>query len=328
MKIYQDAEKFINEIYWKESHDKRSALKISEIVDAKLVKDNKEKDPEYYNYRPGVVHSSSIYGCLRGVVHSMIGTPPSTELEARKLGVFMAGNLFEDYIINALGDKVIERQREYKYKYKSITLVGRSDYLINDEGVMRIGENKSVHSDSFWYRQREGTLVAWHNQIQLQIYMWLERILYNHQYEGIFSYISKDDCTVESAPVKFNQHIIDEVILPILEIINAAYEAIVASGLLAKRDAADGEAKQFVQNEINALINSIVPLPAHSIFNENKGQWQRNWLATYCSHHNHCAGGGWLLEATDEVVRKNKELKGTLPKAPKRSKKLEIKPVE
>ena len=313
MKIYQDAEKFIKDIYWQETHDKRSTLKIAEIVNAKLIKDNKEKDPGYYNHRLGVVHSSSIYGCLRGVVHSMIGTLSSKEPDARKLGVFMAGNLFEDYVINALGDKVIERQREYEYKYKSITLVGRSDCLINDEGVIRVGENKSVHSDSFWYRQREGTLVAWHNQIQLQIYMRMERELFKNNYEGIFSYISKDDCIVESAPVKFNQHIIDEIVLPILEIINTAYEAVIASNLITKRDVAGGDAKQFIQNDINDLINSIVPLPANSIFNEEKKQWQRNWLATYCDFHNNCAGGAWLLEVQDEVSRKNKEYRNTLP---------------
>ena len=301
MRIYQDAEKFINEIYWSDSHDKRSALKISDLVDAKLLKDNQEKDPEYYNNRIGVVHASSLYGCLRGIIHSTLGIRPTKEPEARKLGVFQAGNLFEEYIINALGDRVIERQKQYEYKYKSITLVGRSDYRINDDDIIRIGENKSVHSDSFWYRQREGTLITWHNQIQLQIYMWLERVLFNNQVEGIFSYISKDDCTVESAPVQFNQHIIDEVVIPALDIINEGFE---------KKDP------------------NIAPAPALSIFNEQKQQWQINWLAKYCDYHNSCTGGGWLLEATDEVARKNKELKGTLPKAPKKSKKLEIKPVE
>ena len=300
MRIYQDAEKFINEIYWSDSHDKRSALKISDLVDAKLLKDNQEKDPEYYNNRIGVVHASSLYGCLRGIIYSTLGTKPTKEPEARKLGVFQAGNLFEEYIINALGDRVIERQKQYEYKYKSITLVGRSDYRINDDGIIRIGENKSVHSDSFWYRQREGTLIAWHNQVQLQIYMWLERVLFNNQVEGIFSYISKDDCTVESAPVKFNQRIIDEVVIPALDIINEGFE---------KKDP------------------NVAPVPVLAVFNEKKQQWQINWLAKYCNWHNHCAGGGWLLEATDEVVRKNKELKGTLPKAPKRSKST-IKPVE
>lgn len=298
MYLYQQAEKFIKEIYWGETHDKRSTLKIAEVVDAKLLKDNQEKDPEYYNHRPGVVHASSIYGCLRGVIHATIGTPPCKEPEARKLGIFQAGNLFEEYIINALGDKVIERQREYEYKYKSITLVGRSDYTINDNGIIRIGENKSVHSDSFWYRQREGTLVAWQNQIQLQIYMWLERILNHNEWEGIFSYISKDDCTVESAPIKFNQRIIDEIVIPALDIINEGFE---------KKDP------------------NIAPLPPLSVFNEEKQQWQTNWLAKYCDYHTHCAGAGWILEAQDEVYRRNKEYKAVHPSAPKKRSKPEIK---
>jgi hypothetical protein len=299
-KLYQEAEKFIKEIYWSDSHDKRSSLKISDLVNAKLLKDNQEKDPEYYNHREGVVHASSVYGCLRGVIHSMLGTKPSQEPDARKLGVFQAGNLFEEYIVSALGDRVVEGQREYNYKYKSITLVGRSDYLINDDGVMRVGENKSVHSDAFWYRQRSGELVAWHNQIQLQIYMWLERELFKNQYEGIFSYISKDDCTVESAPVQYNPRIIEEIVKPALEIINEGYE---------KKDP------------------NVAPLPPLAVFNDGREQWQVNWLAKYCDYHSHCAGAGWVLEAQDEVARKNKEHKAVLPKS-NGKKKSEIKPVE
>lgn len=282
MKHYQEAEKFINEIYWNESHDRRSSLKIADIVNAKLIKDNQEKDPEYFSQRIGVVHASSLYSCLRGAIHSTLGTPPTKEPDARKLGVFQAGNLFEEYIISSLGDRVIGKQTQYEYKHKSITLVGRSDYLIDDNGVIRIGENKSVHSDSFWYRQKEGTLVAWHNQIQLQVYMWLERILFNNNYEGMFSYISKDDCTVESAPIKFNQRIIDEVVIPSLDIINEGFE---------KKDP------------------NIAPLPSLSVFNASRNQWQTNWLAKYCDWHNLCAGDIWLLDAAAEVARKNKEMK-------------------
>lgn len=300
--LYQDAEKFIKDIYWSETHDKRSSLKIADLVNAKLLKDNQEKDPDYYNHREGVVHASSIYGCLRGVIHEMLGSKPTVEPDARKLGVFQAGNLFEDYIIQSLGDRVIEGQREYNYKYKSITLVGRSDYLIEDNGIMRIGENKSVRSDSFWYRQQAGELVQWHNQIQLQVYMWLERELFNNQYEGIFSYISKDDCTVESAPVQYNPRIINEVVKPILDIINEGYE---------KKDP------------------NVAPLPEHVVFNEARNQFQTNWLAKYCNYHNHCAGEGWVLEAKDEVYRKNQEYKDTHSKAKaKTEKKQEIKPVE
>ncbi|HEC32784.1 MAG TPA: hypothetical protein ENI63_00810 [Candidatus Kaiserbacteria bacterium] len=301
--LYQEAEKFIKDMYWSETHDRRSSLKIEDLVNEKLVKDNKEKDPEYFSHREGVIHASSIYGCLRGVIHEMLGAKPSEEYSARQLGIFQAGNLFEDYVVSSLGDRVIEGQREYVYKYKSITLVGRSDYIINDNGIIRIGENKSVHSDSFWYRQREGTLVAWQNQIQLQIYMWLERELFGNEWEGIFSYISKDDCTVESAPVQYNPRIINEIVKPALEIINEAYE---------KKDP------------------NIAPLPSMSIFNEVKSQWQMNWLAKYCNYHNHCAGAGWILEAKDEVFRKNKEYKATHPSTPKKRiiKETNIRPVE
>lgn len=292
MYLYQDAEKFIKDIYWKETHDAESKLNIPAIVEAQLIKDNEAKDPHYFEFREGVVHSTSVARCLRGVVHEMLGAKKDSEMDTRKLGVFKAGNLFEDFIITALGDRVVHAQREYEYKYKNITLVGRSDYAIEDNGVMRIGENKSVHSNSFWMREREGTLVAWNNQIQLQIYMWLERILNGNKWEGVFSYISKDDCTVIGAPVKFNQRVIDEIVIPALDIINEAY---------TKKNP------------------ELAPLPPMTVFSEARNQYQKNWLCTYCEYHEKCAPN-WVLEATNLVTTRNKEMKAAIPKMPRKAK--------
>lgn len=318
-KLYQEAEEFIKDIYWKETHDSRSNLNIPELMKERLAKDNEEKDPEYFNHREGVVHSTSLAKCLRGVVHEMLGADKDNKMDARKLGIFKAGNLFEDFVVATLGDRVVHAQREYRYKYKGVELVGRSDYTIDDEGIMRIGENKSVHSDSFWMREREGTLVAWQNQIQLQLYMWLERMLEPYkdakgdviltneptadltpapeekivEPHGIFSYISKDDCTVIGAPVKFNQNIIDTVVIPALDIVSEAYE---------KKDP------------------TIAPVPALTIFSEARRQNQKNWLCTYCEYHTLCAGAGWVLEATNLVTTRNRELKAAMPTPPKKVK--------
>ncbi len=284
--LYQESEKFIKEVFWNETHDSKSKLNIPKILEERLIKDNKEKDPDYYEHREGVIHVTSIAKCLRGVVHEMLGAKKDNEIDVHKLGIFKAGNLFEDFVIAALGDRVVHAQREYRYKYKSIEIVGRSDYTINDEGTMRVGENKSVHSDSFWMREKEGTLIAWHNQVQLQVYMWLERVLNGNAWDGVFSYVSKDDCTVIGAPVRFNQRIIDEVVIPALDIINEAYE------------------------KKNPLL---APLPPMVIFSEAKHQYQKNWLATYCEFHESCAGRGWVLEAANLVTTRNKELKAALP---------------
>ena len=350
--LYQDAEKRINEIFWNETHDPHSKLHLPKLIGEKLIADNKIKDPDYFNHRDGIVHSTSLAKCLRGVLHEMLGVKPDRELDPLKLGIFKAGNLFEDFIIASLGDRVIYEQREYEYKYKSITLVGRSDYVIDDEGVIRVGENKSVRSDSFWMREREGTLVAWHNQVQLETYLWLERILEPYRCDickkvllsnkipicpcskydpvehgrnmesiytskkvypgkemtpapdlkldkpqGIFSYISKDDCTVIGAPIKYNPHFVDEIIKPALDIINEGYEN---------------------------WNPEVAPLPALVIFSEAKHQFQKNWLVTYCDYHSTCAGAGWVLEATNLVTSRNKEMKATM-KNPHAKKK--IKPI-
>lgn len=327
-KLYQEAEKYIKEIYWSETHDSNSKLNIPKLVEQQLIKENKEKDPEYYGHREGVVHSTSLAKCLRGVIHEMLGAKKDNEMEARKLGVFKAGNLFEDFVIDALGDKVVHKQREYEYRYKDIILVGRSDYTINDEGVMRVGENKSVHSESFWMREKEGTLIAWHNQVQLQTYLWLERILETYECEtchaiklsnreplcscnglpmelapqhklsspqGVFSYISKDDCTVVGASIQFNPHFVDEIIQPALDIINDGY---------------------------TTKNPEAAPLPPMVVFSEANHRYQKNWLCTYCEYHNQCAGNGWVLEATNLVTDRNKELKVAMrnPHAEKKEK--------
>lgn len=317
--LYQDAEKYIKDIYWKETHDSHTQLNIPKLIEARLIKDNAEKDPHYFAHREGVVHATSLSKCLRGVIHEMLGAEKESEIEPRKLGIFKAGNLFEDFVIEALREHIVHEQREYVYKYKNITLVGRSDYTIKDDGVLRIGENKSVHSDSFWMREREGTLVAWQNQVQLQTYLWLERILPAYRDEkgniiltnipqegwveapeekldkpqGVFSYISKDDCTVAGAPIKYNPHFVDEIILPALDIVNEGY---------------------------TNKHPELAPLPPAVIFNEVKHQFQKNWLCTYCEYHGKCAGSGWMLEAAALVSKKNKELKAAMPAPAKKVK--------
>lgn len=335
--LYQEAEKFIKDIFWTETHNKANTLNLPEVIKEKLIKDNKEKDPDYYEHREGVVHVSSLSKCLRGVIHEMLGAQKDAPPDARKLGVFKAGNLFEDFIVDALGNKMLDRQTEYIYKYKNILLTGRDDGTIFHEGIRTLLEAKSVHSDSFWYREQEGTLVASHNQQQIQSYLWLRRILPNvfqitkdgsvmerlysnmseeeirnykvgyavqqiekpdnSELNGIFSYISKDDCTIIGAPVRFNQRIIDETVIPVLDLIAEAYE---------KKDP------------------TLCPNPSLVAYSDTKHQWQKNWLCTYCEYHCKCAGAGWVLEASNLVTQKNREAKasafGNLPHLEKKGK--------
>lgn len=341
-KIYQDAESFINDQYWSGTHDPASTVKIADLVQAKLEADNAAKDPEYYGHRMGVVHVSSLYGCLRSLAHQAIGSPKTAVVDARKLGVFKAGNLFEDFVVDSLGGLILNRQTEYLYRIGGLTITGRDDGLMYQDGKFSILEAKSVHSNSFWHRQREGTLVAWNNQIQLQTYLWLRRILPNvfiikhadrdeeeilytnltweeavlHkqgyslvkvadkqdwetlQLGGVFSYISKDDCQVAGAPVKFNPLIISEIVEPVIAMVEAAYQKV-------KPQVESGA----TQESINNLIASELPAPSLSVWDAGKQQWQINWLCKYNDWADHCYGTGWLLIAQDEVRRKNKESK-------------------
>ena len=282
VRLYSEAEEFINEIFWSETHDKSCNLDIPAIINARMIEHNKTKDPDYYGHREGVVHVTSLSKCLRGVALEMLGAKKDSEIDPRKLGVFRAGNLFEEFIVDSLGDKMQDRQTEYSYPYKGLIFVGRDDGTILYENVRRVLEAKSVRSDSFWYREKEGTLVSTHNQAQLQTYLWFRRVLLNDPVDGIFTYISKDDCTVIQAPVKFNQHIIDDVVIPTMDILAEAY---------AKKDA------------------TLAPVPPMVVYSKARGQYQKNFIAAYCEYHNQCVGEGWLLEAGEIVTRKNKEAK-------------------
>lgn len=369
--LYQKAEQYIRDIYWAQTHDKQCTLNIPQIVAEKLIEDNLNKDPEYYNHRAGIVHVSYLSKCLRGVLLEMMGAPKDEQdpqKAARKLGVFKAGNLFEDYIVNALGKRMLDRQTEYIFKFGSIILTGRDDGTILHEGKRRVLEAKSVHSDSFWHRQQEGTLVATHNQMQLQTYLWLRRLcpdvyfnevsgdyLYtnltpdelmahgkhadwaaiehpdNNDLNGIFSYISKDDCTVVSAPVKYNPNIIEETVMPVLKIISAAYEAKLP--LIQKRDELKAKIMELEKRanensgdgadifecgdceaELGIVLKqlydvSFLPAPDLVVYDAAKGQWTKNWLCTYNDYASLSYGAGWLLEAGNLVMAKNKELR-------------------
>lgn len=282
-KLYQQAEKYIRSQFLSNTFDYDCKFDLQKTVQDKLVADNTIKDnSEYYEVKEGEIHVSSLYRCLRGVYHEMMGEKPVGEIAPRVLGVFKAGNFFEEFIVECLGDKMLDRQTEYRFKYKSLTLVGRDDgTFLDDKGEKRILECKSQHSDSFWYMQKEGMNVQWQHQIQLQTYLWLRRELFGENLNGYFGYISKDDCTIQGTPVKYNENIINEVVIPILEALNEAYEA---------------------KNP------ELLPVPEPIVF--DKGKYKKNWLCTYCNFHNGiCVPIGYADGIEDRVKISNKSLK-------------------
>jgi CRISPR/Cas system-associated exonuclease Cas4 (RecB family) len=284
IKIYQNAEQFIKNQFNSNTVDFDCKFNLKQVVEDKLKADSSVKDnSEYYVPKMGEVHVSSLYKCLRGVYYEMTGEKPTQEIEARVLGVFKAGNMFEDFIVESLGDKVQDRQTEYRFQYKSIVLVGRDDgTFLDDKNERRVLECKSQHSDSFWYMLKENMWVQWQHQIQLQTYLWLRRKLYNEEVDGYYAYISKDDCTINGVAVKYNENIINEIVLPILDALNEAYE---------KRDV------------------NLLSLPEPIVYNKKTGKWQKNWLCTYCNFHSLCAGEMWHVGLEDRVKVANKNSK-------------------
>lgn len=314
-KFYQGAEEFINNEFPSRTYDgPRCGIDVRKVIHDRLEADDRAHDPEYYGKRPGVVHASSLYKCQRGTLLDMLcmAPPPKDEKQKaddeRRLGVFKAGNLFEEFIVGSMPN-VVETQKEYALEHKGIRLVARIDGIVQDGDIRRITEVKSVNSQAFWYRQREGVLVQWLNQIQLTIYMWLERVLYGHEYEGLFAYVSKDDCTIIGAPVKYNDAIVREVILPTLDALAAAYER--NKHLVELYAAAKDDAER--ETVVAKVDFTGLEAPAPVIFDAKKqkgaGEYVVNWLTepSYCEHHTRCAGPGYIMLANDEAKRLNKE---------------------
>jgi CRISPR/Cas system-associated exonuclease Cas4 (RecB family) len=280
-KIYGEAEKFIKSQFLGNTLDYDCKFNLQQVVQDKLVADNSIKDSsEYYESKKGEVHVSSLYRCLRGVYYEMMGETPTSEIAPRVLGVFKAGNFFEDFIIESMGERMLDRQTEYRFKYKSLTLVGRDDgTFLDDKGERRVLEVKSQHSDSFWYMLKEQMGVQWQHQIQLQTYLWLRRELFQDEVDGYYAYISKDDCTINGVAVKYNRNIINEIVLPILDALSEA-----------------------IDNENPELLK----LPEPIIF--DKGKYKTNWLCKYCSYHEKCSPM-WSLDIEDKIKVKNKLIK-------------------
>ncbi len=283
-KIYQQAESYLRNIFLSQTLDYDCKFDLQKVVQDKMVADSSVKDnSEYYLPKKGEVHVSSLYKCLRGVYYEMNGVEATQEIAPRVLGVFKAGNLFEDFIVESMGDKMLDRQTEYRLQYKSIVLVGRDDgTFTDDKGERRVLECKSQHSDSFWYMLKDNMGVQWQHQIQLQCYLWLRRKLYNDNVNGYYAYISKDDCSIQGVPVKFNQNIINDIIIPILDLLNEAYEK---------------------QNP------ELLPLPEPIVYDKKTGKYKRNWLCTYCNYHSLCAGEMWHVGIEDKVKISNKNNK-------------------
>lgn len=291
------------------THDKESKLDVKSFVMDSLIAGDAASDAEYHKPKMGEFHVSQLYSCQRGQLMTAlcIKPPAPTEYEAftkvRKMGVFKAGHLFEQFIIDSLGDKVGARQQEYRMDYKGITVVGRSDGYVIDGDKMRVLEVKSVNSNAFWHREKRGELVAWHNQIQLQTYLWMERELYGEERDGVFVYVSKDDCTVVSTNVKYNPDIIENIVKPILDKLAAAYAKALATPI---DPTAEDKAKQYEDALSMLEVPPEVefdPVPKKTAPN---GEYKVSWLAKYCDHHRRCAGEDWEAVAKDSVKRMNK----------------------
>lgn len=222
--------------------------------------------------------------CLRGVYYQRLGYEPDTPVSPRVKRIFKVGNIFEEWITNALKqreDLEITAQEPLTLPEKHLT--GRLDFtFVNPQNKkVEIVELKTMHSNGFWYRKKQGfTALPQHiEQVTLYQYLWgLKHKVDPNTIAGRVLYISKDDLTIMECGVPFNQKVLDEAMRK-LDILEKAWK----------------EKKP--------------PEPAPNIiYDETKRKWVVNWVAKYCPYHKRCTNDvNWLEKAQQEVRNKNNE---------------------
>jgi hypothetical protein len=101
--------------------------KIEEVIEAERQVQLKERGgKERTTWYP-----SEIGGCLRGAYAKRLGIIPDKELDERTKRVFKCGNMFEDFILDLIGeDEEYTLEREVRVEDNELHFSGRIDALI------------------------------------------------------------------------------------------------------------------------------------------------------------------------------------------------------
>lgn len=253
-------------------------ISIQKIIAEELAKEEKHPKDNWW--------VTDLSKCLRGVYYERQGLEPDTPITDRVRRVFKVGKVFEDWITTTLErreDLQLIPQEKLALPEKHLT--GRLDLALidNDSKKVVIVELKTMHSNGFWYREKEGFTALPHHKEQLMLYMYLYGLKHKidpREIVGIVGYVSKDDLTMMEIITSYQEDIVKEALRK-LDILEEAW---------AKQEP---------------------PLFAEDIaFDKVKGKWIVNWTAKYCNYHKRCTGDDdWLTKAEARARELNKTLK-------------------
>lgn len=189
------------------------------LIDEVIEQKNSERKKEYTQK---TFHASSLGNCLRGTYLQRLGIEPDEPVETSVLRKFMAGNLFEDWLIDLYkGNKKIKSvETQTRVESKLYDMSGRLDALLTyQDGSKEIIECKSQHSKSFWYNVKNGNKPHRHHEYQLWVYLKALGID-----NGKIVYISKDDLSIQEYVVNLNDKTLAEEVIAVLTLLNTAWK--------------------------------------------------------------------------------------------------------
>ena len=156
-------------------------MSLQEKINATL---KAEQDSRKDRERSGKFSPSSLGRCFRAQILNRANIPQSNPPDERTLRVFRCGQLFHDFVQGHLPDF----QNEVVCENDDFS--GRADVVTEDT----VYDIKSVHSNSFWYAQKDGYDIVEQkkpNWLQLAYYAWILK-----KKKMCLVQISKDDLTI------------------------------------------------------------------------------------------------------------------------------------
>jgi len=177
---------------------------IQNIINEAVKKERKEKEQMSW-------YASSLGSCLTGAYLIRKGIVKK-EFDDKKLRIFAAGRMFEDWLIDLLIKKNEKFDTQARVEWPEMNLTGYADLVIN--GL--VYEIKTINSWGFKYLRDSGAK----DQHKMQLWTYLRGL---GKKEGRIIYLEKDTLSVMEFPLMIDDPIQKQVVDE-LTILNKAWE--------------------------------------------------------------------------------------------------------
>lgn len=251
-----------------------NGFSVREIVEKSVI-ESRKKDREEWEQRGWF--SSGLGNCLSGRYYERL-SDGKEEIDPRKAMLFSVGDAFHEWVYRKVRDSGIRAVFEESLEDEALHMVGRLDMRLEREPrIWTVYDIKTVHSKSFWWREKNGNSAQPQHILQLTAYLMMLKAKYPKlTFEGRLLYISKDDLVMQEVDVPYDGK-------------NVAY---ITQTLTTLNDAWE---------------KKVAPPHEPDVVSES-GKWVVNWKSRYCLYHHLCTGNAdWLEKAKEEATRKNQE---------------------